>query len=84
MEMEEDEGMVLQVACLPVAGGDGGQALIGVLKVRSATDSCGRYIFRITNYISCISCCMIAPGKVGSALFVFETETCQDPSNTFT
>lgn len=30
---EEDEGVVLHVACLPVTGGDGGQAMVGVLKV---------------------------------------------------
>lgn len=36
-EEEEEEGVVLHVACLPVTGGDGGQAMMGVLKVSCVT-----------------------------------------------
>lgn len=49
-EEEEDEGVVFHVACLPVTGGDGGQAMMGVLKVkprcRQGVGSCnGGHVF---------------------------------------
>ena len=34
MPEEDEDGVVLHVACLPVTGGDGGQAMMGVLKVQ--------------------------------------------------